>query len=1158
MSRCARCVRVCVCFVFGALWVLSSGVPALGAAPVAKDDSAVTYENTPVVIDVLRNDIDPDGGGLSIDAYTQPLHGKVTCSLVDCTYTPNTGFLGADGFNYTISSAHSGLTSSAVVGIQVLILNYPPTAVADSITTNEDTAITYNILLNDTDPEGSALNIIQYTQPSHGAVLCATPNCTYTPGANYNGSDSFSYTISDGHGGQASAQVTITVLAVNDRPIANNDSGTTNEDQSITLQVLANDTDVENDPLSIASFTQGAHGAVTCSSPSCTYTPSLNYNGADSFTYTVSDGHGGQGTGLVSITINPVNDPPQAQSQTLGTIEDTPLGITLSCTDVDSATLSYLLVANPVHGSLSGTPPSLTYTPEHLYNGSDSFTFKCNDGSLDSNIASLSITTSAVNNPPVAKDDSATTDEGKAVTVQVLANDSDPDNDAIKIVDSTQPAHGVSSCRNPIAGSAVSIEQVAICQYTPVQYYNGTDSFTYTIADPSGAKSTAKVSITINAVNDPPIAKDDAVTISENQAVTVDVLANDSDPDGTSPVLASYTQPAHGAVTCGTTCTYTPVNYYSGQDSFSYTVKDEINQTGTANVIITIQFVNHPPVASNDSVTTNEDQPVTIDVLANDSDPDGTNPTIASFTQASHGSVTCTSTCTYTPTLYYNGQDSFSYTIKDDANATSTADVVIAIQFVNHPPVARDDIASDGIYQTSINEDESVTIDVLANDYDPDGTTPVIDSFTQPAHGSSACGSNCTYTPNHNFNGYDSFNYTIRDSVGATSTATVSITVNPVNDPPVAVNDNITTSEDQAVNIDVLANDSDPDGTNPTIASFTQASHGAVTCASTCIYTPTLYFYGQDSFSYTIKDDANAASTATVSITIGAVNHPPVAKSDSVTTNEDQSVTLDVLANDSDPDGTNPTIASFTLPAHGSLTCSATCTYTPSLNYNGSDSFNYTIKDAANATSSASVSITVISVNDPPVAKANGPYACATGQSITLSSSGSSDVDGIIVSYVWSSGATGQAPAYACQTAGTITITLTVTDNEGASGSASTTITTTDPSTGWDRSSMQFSGLSGVSCSSPKSVYATIMNGGDRAMNGSTGWELWYISTGNPKSGVMVGAGNVPALSSGGSYTISLSVTADGYYMFKAYQRPGHPGTGVLWSDSIHFEAKKC
>ncbi|MGE0247706.1 MAG: beta strand repeat-containing protein, partial [Pyrinomonadaceae bacterium] len=923
---------------------------------------------------------------------TQPAHGTVVINPDGTvSYTPDANYNGADSFTYTISDGNGG-TATATVNLTVTPVNDPPVANDDTFTVAEDSGSTaLDVLGNDSilPDAGETLTVTAVTQPAHGTVVI-NPDGTisYTPDANYNGADSFTYTISDGNGGTATATVNLTVTPVNDPPVANDDTFTVAEDSGSTaLDVLGNDSILPDagETLTVTSVTQPAHGTVAINPDgTVSYTPDADYNGADSFTYTISDGNGGTATATVNLTVTPVNDPPVANDDTFTVAEDsgaTALDVLGNDSILPDAgeTLTVTAVTQPAHGTVVINPDgTVSYTPDADYNGADSFTYTISDGNGGTATATVNLTVTPVNDPPVANDDTFTVAEDSGSTaLDVLGNDSIlPDaGETLTVTAVTQPAHGT-----------VVINPDGTVSYTPDANYNGADSFTYTISDGNGGTATATVNLTVTPVNDPPVANDDTFTVAEDSGATaLDVLGNDSIlPDaGETLTVTSVTQPAHGTVAINPdgTVSYTPDANYNGADSFTYTISDGNGGTATATVSLTVTPVNDPPVANDDTFTVAEDSGSTaLDVLGNDSIlPDaGETLTVTAVTQPAHGTVVINpdGTVSYTPDADYNGADSFTYTISDGNGGTATATVNLTVTPVNDPPVANDDTFT-------VAEDSGATaLDVLGNDSIlPDaGETLTVTAVTQPAHGTVAINPDGTvsYTPDANYNGADSFTYTISDGNGGTATATVNLTVTPVNDPPVANDDTFTVAEDSgSTALDVLGNDSIlPDaGETLTVTAVTQPAHGTVVINpdGTVSYTPDANYNGADSFTYTISDGNGGTATATVNLTVTPVNDPPVANDDTFTVAEDSGATaLDVLGNDSIlPDaGETLTVTSVTQPAHGTVAINpdGTVSYTPDANYNGADSFTYTISDGNGGTATATVSLTVTPVNDPPVA----------------------------------------------------------------------------------------------------------------------------------------------------------------------------------------------
>jgi hypothetical protein len=377
----------------------------------------------------------------------------------------------------------SGSTTSTAATLTVTV-NTAHQATAQAVTTAEDTAVA--ITLTGTNPSGTPLTYAVASGPANGSLSGTPPDLTYTPAANYSGSDSFTFTASDGTADSAPATVSLSVTPVNDAPLATDQSRTTAEDTAVAITLVG--TDPDGDPLTYAVVTGPTNGSLSGSAPNLTYTPALNYSGSDSFTFKVNDGTVDSATATVSLTVTPVNDTPLATAKSVTTVEDTPVAITLAGTDAEVSPLTYAVVAPPANGSLSGSAPNLTYTPAANYNGSDSFTFKVNDGTVDSATATVSLTVTSVNDAPLATAKSVTTAEDIAVAITLAATDAEGSPLTYAVV--TAPANGT------LSGTAPNLT------YTPAANYNGSDSFTFKVNDGTVDSATATVSLTVTPVND--------------------------------------------------------------------------------------------------------------------------------------------------------------------------------------------------------------------------------------------------------------------------------------------------------------------------------------------------------------------------------------------------------------------------------------------------------------------------------------------------------------------------------------------------------------------------------------------------------------------------------------------------------------------------------
>ena len=371
--------------------------------------------------------------------------------------------------------------------------------------------------------------------------------------------------------------------------------------------------------------------------------------------------------------------------------------------------------------------------------------------------------------------------------------------------------------------------------------------------------------------NRSPVAVNDTGVTDQDKPLTIDVLSNDSDPDGNSLTIASTTTPMHGSVimNADNTLTYKPVTKFSGQDAFSYLVSDGKGATATGTVTVQVNFVNSAPIAVDQSVSTNEDASLPINLAA--SDKEGNSLTFAVISNPLHGtlaSVSGNATTTYTPEPNFNGQDSFQFVANDGFVNSSPATLTILINAQNDAPAA-----VPGSATTS--EDMARTILLNATDVDGD---PLSYSIVQnPLHGTLAAittNNSFTYTPAANYNGADNFAFKSNDGKADSNTASISITIVPVNDNPAANNDLATTNQDIPVTVNVLNNDDDVDGDTLKVLSTTAPLHGSASVSSDGLavnYKPASGFSGSDSFSYAVTDGNGGTSTAAVSITVKSV-----------------------------------------------------------------------------------------------------------------------------------------------------------------------------------------------------------------------------------------------------------------------------------------------
>ncbi len=861
---------------------------ALNDPPIAKNDTTTTAEDTPVLINILINDIDPDGNliGDSIRILIVPVNGD-TSSVGDSLvkYTPDLNFTGLDSFQYEVcdTSIMGSQCDTAWVFITVTAVNDPPTITEVPQTTPEDTPVTFCPTLSDSDT-GDTLTMSICGGPQNGTGnLVQMDTCiTYTPTSNYTGPDTICVKVCDQGSLCDSINVPITVTPYSDPPIAKNDTTTTAEDTPVLINILINDIDPDGNLIgdSIRILIVPVNGDTSSVGDSLVkYTPDLNFTGLDSFQYEVCDTSimGSQcDTAWVFITVTAVNDPPTITEVPQTTPEDTPVTFCPTLSDSDTGdTLTMSICGGPQNGTgnLVQMDTCITYTPTSNYTGPDTICVKvCDQGSLCDSI-NVPITVTPYSDPPIAKNDTTTTAEDTPVLINILINDIDPDGNLI--------GDSIRILIPPVNGDTSSVGD-SLVTYTPDLNFTGLDSFQYEVCDTSTMGSqcdTAWVFITVTAVNDPPTITEVPQTTPEDTPVTFCPTLSDSDT-GDTLTMSICGGPQNGTgnlVQMDTCITYTPTSNYTGPDTICVKVCDQGSLCDSINVPITVTPYSDPPIAKNDTTTTAEDTPVLINILINDIDPDGNliGDSIRILIPPVNGDTSSVgdSLVTYTPDLNFTGLDSFQYEVCDTSTMGSQCDtawVFITVTAVNDPPTITE------VPQTTP-EDTPVTFCPTLSDSDTGDTlTMSICGGPQNGTGNLVQMDTCiTYTPTSNYTGPDTICVKVCDQGSLCDSINVPITVTPYSDPPIAKNDTTTTAEDTPVLINILINDIDPDGNliGDSIRILIPPVNGDTSSVgdSLVTYTPDLNFTGLDSFQYEVCDTSTMGSqcdTAWVFMTI--------------------------------------------------------------------------------------------------------------------------------------------------------------------------------------------------------------------------------------------------------------------------------------------------
>jgi len=1010
--------------------------------PTANDDSYSMIQDEFLNIDapgLLDNDTDPENDPLTTVKISDPQNGTLTLNEDGSfSYTPNPEFIGSDSFSYTVNDGNIDGNSANVL-IDVKKRNTPPSVQEEEyhLLVNQPLLISApGLLANDSDADNDLLTAEVDESPAHGDLTLYEDGAfSYLPDTDFQGTDSFSYTVFDGS--DYSVLVTVNLFVEQEgtviapQPVGDLYYVSSNSPLSVPWQsgILLNDIKGSFDELTAVVDNSPLNGVLTLlDDGSFSYTPNQDFSGFDSFSYYIE--YNENSTPVVPVKIVVLSDESDVIPTPLPDVYETPyntilnvssdLGVISNDLIADTENYTVELVDDAYYGFVDlKADGSFEYEPDSDFSGIDWFSYILTNASNNSNTVFVKITvnTPNLNTPPSAQDDTFSVVENSVLEVElpgVLANDSDPDGDGITAVNDSNPVHGV-----------LIFEEDGSFSYTPETDFVGTDSFSYRAFDSEDYSNTATVTIDITSQNqnNPPVAQNDSYSAFLNSPLQVDapgVLANDSDPEGAQLSVSVVTMPENGTLELNAdgSFLYTPDEAFSGTDYFEYSASDENLESNVATVTITVAN-NHIPVSNPDTYSININKELLVPacgVLSNDIDADGDILTAASEDPPQHGELIFNEdgSFLYIPESDYVGTDSFTYYSEDEYDYSDSVTVSISINSENSNipvvPVSDYYSISAGNLLTL-----GVASGVLANDLDLDNNILTAELLNNVEHGALSLNpdGSFSYQPDSGFSGIDAFTYRATDSVAYTDSISVTINVLPLNDNavPVAVFDKYYSPQGASFFVPtergILANDFDPDSEDPfAITVEIDPYYGLLTMNDdgSFLYEPEdELFTGIDFFSYYISDGNSNSRMATVMIFITPkdTNNPPQASGDFYTVVANSTLEVNVpgvLSNDSDPDQDALSAVKVTDPLHGTLEFNSdgSFTYSSLAGFVGEDSFTYIANDSELNSNIATVSISVTApgTNNPPVAQ-DDSYSLVVGSYIQIPSPGllSNDYD---------------------------------------------------------------------------------------------------------------------------------------------------------------------
>ncbi|MFA0141807.1 tandem-95 repeat protein [Vibrio kanaloae] len=996
-------------------------VRPINDAPVPEDKTFEIEEDGTLIFtdaDLLSGATDIEGDNLTVEGVTYDGGDGILTDNGNGTYTfaPNENFNGDVNFAFDVSDGTD--TVSANIDVSVTAVDDAPVSGDLAYSIDEDGSIRLSqeqLLSQASDVEGDDLTASGLTVGGDATVTQNDDGSfTITPDENFNGDIDISFDIADGTNTvQASAD--LTVNPVNDLPVPQDQQFSVEEDGTLIFtdaDLLTGATDIEGDNLTVEGVTYDGGDGILTDNGNGTYTfaPNENFNGDVNFGFDVSDG-----TDTVSanidVSVTAVDDAPVSGDLAYSIDEDGSIRLSqeqllsqASDVEGDDLTASSLTVDGDAT-VVANDDGSFTITPDENFNGDIDISFDISDGT-NTVQASADLTVNPVNDLPVPQDQQFSIAEDGTLQftdADLLTGATDVEGDNLTVEGITY--EGTDGVLTDLGEGSYS--------FAPNENFNGDVSFSFDVSDGTDTVS-ANIDVSVTPENDPPVAGSTSYTVNEDNSITISdaqLLATSSDIEGDVSIDSVTYSGSDGVLEINGNGTYTfsPNENFSGEIALDVVVADEDGATDATTAGINVLEVNDPPVAGQTSYTIDEDSVLTFSesqVLLNASDVEGDVELVGISYDGPDGifSVNGGGTCSFAPNENFNGQVQLDVTIRDEDGAEVETVINVDVLPINDVPVSGD-------LAYNVNEDGSITLSqdqLLSQASDVEGEDLTASDLTVDGNAAVTANDDGSFTivPDANFNGDIDIQFNITDGTD-TVQATADLTVNPVNDLPVPQDQQFSIAEDgtlQFTDADLLTGASDIDGEDLTVEGISYTGgDGVLTDHGDGTYTfaPNENFNGDVNFSFDVSDGTDTVS-ANIDVSVTPENDPPVAGSTSYMVNEDNAITISdeqLLANSSDVEGA-VSVDSVTYSGTGGVfqdNGDGSYTFLPNENFSGDISLDVIVADEDGSIDETTAGITVLEVNDPPVA---GPtsYTIDEDSVLTFSESqilvNASDIEG--------------------------------------------------------------------------------------------------------------------------------------------------------------------